>query len=141
VLDWLAAQPNRDTKKIALVGIDQAGIIALTAAALFPERITTIVTTGMFATLITKKAYPSGTHMGLLAPGLLKVGDIPHLASMAAPRRLVIADPRAADNKSLRDREAPEAFRFTRAVYQAHQAGDKLTLRTAMRWDEIVQGI
>jgi dienelactone hydrolase len=141
VLDWLAAQPNRDTKKIALVGIDQAGIIALTAVALFPERVTTLVTAGMYATLITKKAYPSGTHMGLLAPGMLKIGDIPHLASMAAPRRLIIADARDADNKPLRDRDVPEAFRFTRSVYQAHQAANRLTLRPAMRWDEIVQGI
>jgi pimeloyl-ACP methyl ester carboxylesterase len=141
VLDWLAAQPNRDTKKIALVGIDQAGIVALTAAALFPERITTVVTANTFSTLLTKKAYPSGTHMGLLVPGLLKVGDIPELAAMAAPRRLVMAAPLASDGKELRDRDVPEVFRFTRAVYQAHQANDKLTLRTTMRWDEIAQAI
>lgn len=141
VLDWLAAQPNRDTKKIALVGIDQAGIVALTAAALFPERITTVVTAGAFSTLLTTKAYPAGTRMGLLVPGLLKVGDIPELAAMAAPRRLVIAAPLAPDGKELRDRDVPEVFRFTRAVYQAHQANDKLTLRTTMRWDEIAQAI
>ena len=141
VLDWLASQPNRDTKKIALVGIDQAGIVALTTAAIFPEHVTTVVATGTFSTLITKKAYPSGTHMGLLAPGLLRVGDIPELAAMAAPRRLVIADSRDAEGKPLRDRDVPGAFRFTRMVYQAHQAAEKLTLRTAMRWDEIVQGI
>jgi dienelactone hydrolase len=141
VFDWLAGQPNRDTQKTALVGVDQAGIVALTAAALFPDRVTSVAAVGSLASLITRKAYPDGTHMGLLAPGLLRVGDVPHLAAMAAPRRLIIADPRASNASALSERELPEAFRFTRAVYQAHKASERLTLRTTMRWDEIAAAL
>src|SRR5262249_42937070 len=91
-IEWLSQQPGINKQRLAVVGLGQAGIVALTAAALFPDRVTAVATINLPVTLLTTKAYPDGTRMGLLAPGLFKVGDVPHLAAMSAPRRLIVAN-------------------------------------------------
>src|SRR5262245_7619991 len=80
-VDWLSQQPGINKQRLAVVGIGQAGIVALAAAALFPDRISAVATYSLPATLLTPRPYPDGTRMGLLAPGLFKVGDVPHLAA------------------------------------------------------------
>src|SRR6185369_7958142 len=85
LLDWLAAQPGLDRRRLAIVGLGQAGIVALCAGALLVERVAAVDAIGSPSTFITSAAYPQGTRMGLLAPGILQVGDIPHLAALAAP--------------------------------------------------------
>ena len=69
-----------------------------------------------------------GTPMGILAPGILKVGDIPHLASLIAPRRLIIAGGALLNGKNLTEKELQEAFAFTSKVYGAIKAAEKLTI-------------
>ena len=141
VLDWLATQPNRDKEHIAIVGLGHAGLVALTAAALFPERVTSVAAIGSIATLVTPIEYPAGTPMGLLAPGLLRVGDVPHLAALGAPHRLFIGDGRNAAGKEMNNLDLQNAYRFTRSVYQAHRTGEKFTLRATFRWDDVAAGL
>jgi hypothetical protein len=88
-------------------------------------------------TYVTDGPYASGTPMGILAPGVLKVGDIPHLAGLVAPRRLVIAGGVSPQGKKLNQKELEEAFRFTTGVYKAVKAPDKLTITTEPKWDDI----
>src|SRR5207302_6375165 len=92
ILDWLALQPTLDARRFAVVGLGNAGIIALCAAGLFEDRVTAAVTIRTPVTYITEQPYPPGSSMGLLAPGILNVGDIPHLAALVSPRRLIVAD-------------------------------------------------
>jgi hypothetical protein len=75
--------------------------------------------------------------MGILAPGILKVGDIPHLAGLVAPRRLVIAGGVSPQGKKLTQKELEEAFRFTTAVYKATKASDWLTITAEPDWKKI----
>jgi hypothetical protein len=135
LLDWLSAE--RKQNKVALAGFGPAGIVALVAAALFPDRVSAVLTSGMMASYVTNSPYASGTPMGVLAPGILKAGDIPHLAGLIAPRRLVIADGVSPQGKKLSDRELQQAFAFTRKVYTATKAAAKLTIATEPKWEQL----
>jgi len=115
LLDVIAADPETDHRRLVVVGIGQASLVALAAAASAGgERIHALVCVGGLASLVsTGQPYPPGTRMGLLAPGLLHAGDVPHWAALLAPRRVVIADlPR-------------EPFAFTRAVFDLLGAGSR----------------
>src|SRR5216110_1825904 len=90
LLDWIAIQASFDQRRIAVVGLGPAGIVALCAAGLLDGKITAAAAIGAPATYITDQAYGSSMRMGLLAPGILHLGDVPQLAALAAPRRLAI---------------------------------------------------
>jgi dienelactone hydrolase len=139
IIDWLGRQPSRDTQRTAVVGIGQAGLIALAAAALAPEQISSVATVGGWTTLLTPRRYPDGTRMGLLAPGLLTVGDVPHLAAVCAPRRLLLADGTDADGNRLGEKEFNAAFAFTTAVYKTHKTADQLSILTDVRPDDLAR--
>ncbi len=66
--------------------------------------------------------------MAILVPGILRVGDVPHLAALAAPRRLLIAEARAPQNRALTDKELRDAYAFPRNVYRVLQRENALTL-------------
>jgi hypothetical protein len=86
---------------------------------------------------VTDGPYASGTPMGVLAPGILNVGDIPHLAGLIAPRRLVIAGGVSPQGRKLNQKELDEAFRFTAGVFKAVKASEKLTITSDPKWDAI----
>src|SRR5262249_44365081 len=69
-VDWIGTRPDCDPRRLAVVGVGQAGLVAVCAAALDP-RITSVVLLDPLTTLISEEAYAAGTPMGLLAPGLL----------------------------------------------------------------------
>jgi hypothetical protein len=69
ILDWLLQQPGRDLKRTELVGLQQEGLVALTAGALLPERITHVATVRSPVSLVTDKAYEDGTRIGAAGPG------------------------------------------------------------------------
>jgi dienelactone hydrolase len=141
VLEWLAIQANRDANRTAVVGIGQAGVVALAAAALFPERVTSAAVVDGPVSLITDRAYPDGTRMGLLAPGLLTAGDVPHLAALSAPHRLAIVGGIGPKGEPLTGRGIQDAFAFTRKVYEAHRQPDRLTLVPSLRWEELAAAL
>jgi dienelactone hydrolase len=119
-----------------VVGIGPAALVAVLAAAgdLPPDAVVLI---DPMVSFVTDHPYASGTPMGVLAPGILKVGDIPHLAGLVAPRRLVIAGGVSPQGKKLSQKELEEAFRFTAGVYKAVNASEKLTVTTDPKWDTI----
>jgi pimeloyl-ACP methyl ester carboxylesterase len=136
LLDWLGLQSARG-QRVAVAGLGQAGVVALLAAAMNPERVGAVATFGAPVSLVTDKQYPDGTHMGLLAPGILRVGDVPHLAAMAAPRRLLVADGVDVSGKRLSERACRESFRFAQAVFTALMATAKFTIVTDTRPDDL----
>jgi hypothetical protein len=64
----------------------------------------------------------------VLAPGILEIGDVPHLAALCAPRKVLIAEPRP-----LHGQPPGDAFAFTRAVYRVHQRDNALTIMAELR--------
>jgi dienelactone hydrolase len=139
LLDWLALQPGLDRRRVSVVGIGQAGLVALCAAALFDDRINSAASIGAPATLVTTEAYPTGTRMGLLAPGLLQVGDVQHLAALSAPRKIAVAEALSPQGKPLTGKALREAFGFTRSIYQVHKMDNRLLLLETARVKDLVQ--
>ncbi len=134
-LDWLATREDVNRRKLAVVGIGHAGIVALTASALLEDRVHAAAALGSASTLVTDRAYPAGTPMALLVPGLFQVGDVPHLAGLSAPRRLLVKDPKNLAGESLTEKQMSEAFAFTRSVYR-HDRASEGNLRLAREMSE-----
>jgi len=141
LLDWLLLQPGLDRRRFAVVGIGQAGLVALCAGGLLDDRVNAAVTVDAPTSYVSGEAYPTGTHMGLLAPGLLRVGDVPHLAALAAPRRLIVAAGVSPAGKALGEKALKEAYAFTASVYKLHKADAKLTVAETLKPEELASGL
>jgi hypothetical protein len=128
LLDWFATQPSLDPRRFVVVGIGQAGVVALGAAGLFNDRVVAAAALHAPTTYVTEQAYAAGSSMGLLAPGLLRLGDIPQLAALAAPRRLVLAESVTPQGKKLAQGYLDEACAFTRDIYKLYKADAQLTV-------------
>jgi pimeloyl-ACP methyl ester carboxylesterase len=138
LLDWLALQPGLDPGRTTVIGIGQAGILALWAAALFEERSLQAMTVAAPTSYITESAYAEGTSMGLLVPGVLRYADLPQLAAMIAPRRLILADGVAPEGRKLIERHLREAYAFTLDVYRSLRAEPRLTIAEGVSMRELV---
>jgi dienelactone hydrolase len=137
LLDWLVLQPSIDRRRIAVAGLGQAGIVALAAAGLLDDRVSAAVAVAAPVSYVTEEAYASGTHMGLLAPGILRWADVPHLAALSAPRRLVVAEGVSPQGEKLTGKDLQAAYRFTQEVYRACRVADRCTVADQARPDEI----
>jgi cephalosporin-C deacetylase-like acetyl esterase len=77
------------TEEIVVIGEGPAGLIALCAAAT-EKRITKVAAIESLASFVSEEPYV-GQRLGLMAPGILRdVGDVAHVAALAAPKRVVI---------------------------------------------------
>jgi dienelactone hydrolase len=139
VLAFMGVQPGLNTRRLAVVGLGQAGGVALTAAALLGERIASVAAVDSLVSYVTRTAYADGTRMGLLAPGILRVGDLPHLAALFAPRKLTLAGGVSPEGKKLDDKELTAAFAFTRKVYAQMKEEKALEVRAEMKSSEVVE--
>jgi dienelactone hydrolase len=137
VLAFMAAQPGLTSSRLAVVGLGQAGLVVLAGAA-FLDGAASLAAVGAPVTFVTPAAYPPGTRMGLLAPGLLRAGDVPHLAALAAPRKLLIAGGASAGGKKLEEKALQAVFAFTRKVYRLAKAEERLTVRAGEGPGELV---
>jgi dienelactone hydrolase len=141
VLDWLALQPGLDKRRFAVIGLGQAGVVALWAAGLLDDRVSAAAAVDSPVSYVTGAAYPAGTRMGLLAPGILRVGDMPYLAALAAPRPLVVMGGTRAEGGSRTDQQLRDGYAFTRSVYKLHKADEKLTVAENLRPEELVSSL
>lgn len=138
LLDALA--PNgKLPKRVAVVGRGPAGLVALSAAAT-DERITHVASVDALASFVSDVPYRQ-QRLGVMAPGILRhVGDIPQLAALCAPRRVVIAGGERGDGTRLDADERTAVYAFTRAVWQRLGTADALRL-TAPDAADIVQAL
>jgi dienelactone hydrolase len=124
-------------KPIVVFGTGFTASVAILAAAFSSDQHLSVVVEDIMVTYVTDLPYASGTPMGILAPGILKIGDIPHLAALVAPRRLVIAGGVSPQGKKLNQKELDEAFKFTSGVFKATKAADMLTIVAEPDWSKI----
>lgn len=141
LLGWLALQPTLDPRRVAVAGISHAGVVALGAGGLFEDRVATVLTVGGLTTFVTDEAYAAGMPMGLLVPGLLRLGDVPQLAALVAPRRLVVVDGLSPLGTQVTEKGLREAHAFTRQVYRLCKAEPKLTLTEGADLQEVVANL
>jgi pimeloyl-ACP methyl ester carboxylesterase len=141
LLDWIAIQPSFDQRRIAVVGLGSAGIVALCAAGLLEGKLTATAAIGAPVTYVSDQAYGSFMRMGLLAPGILRLGDIPQLAALSAPRRLAITEGHTPQGKLVRLKELQDAYAFTRHIYRLYKNEDRFLLKEEVRPDDIVDAL
>lgn len=139
LLDWLALQPGLDKRRVAVVGVGAAGIVAMCAAGLLEERVSSAAALGAPATFVTDQPYASIMRMGLLAPGILRLADIPQLAALAAPRTLVVAGAVTPQDKKLYKEEIEEAYDFTQDMYQLYKPAGKLLILEDINVEKIAE--
>ena len=127
-------------KEVTLVGRGPAGIVALCAAALDP-RIKQVVTVGTLASYLSEEPY-LGQRLGIMAPGIVRdVGDVPQLAALVAPRRLVIAGGVTGGGKALEPSALKDAFSFTRHIYAVTRSDAALTILDSSQSGNIVRAV
>jgi pimeloyl-ACP methyl ester carboxylesterase len=141
LLDWLGLQPGLDPRRFAVVGLGQAGLVAICASGLLEDRITSAAALGTPASFVSDRTYPAGTRLGLVVPGILGVGDVPHLAALSAPRRLIVAEALGPDGKPLPAKALQQAYTFTRTIYRLHRQERRMTLAEAVRVKEVAAGL
>jgi dienelactone hydrolase len=137
VAEWCASQPRFDRARLGVVGIGPAGILALLAAAILDDLISVAAVLDSPVTYTSGEAYGRKMRMGLLAPGILRIADVPQLAALVAPRRLVVAGGTSPQDAALGGAALERAFAFTRAVYKACAVPSKLTIKPEMSPAEI----
>lgn len=142
VFAFIAKQPGLLKDRLAVVGLGQAALVALCAAAASRPKSALPVSVALIdapSTLVSETAYPAKTRMGLLAPGLLKAGDVPHLAALLAGTPLVVAGGLDAAGKSLDQKGLDKAFAFTSKAYALLKADRSLTLKAEAKASEVVE--
>jgi hypothetical protein len=77
-----------------------------------------------------------------MVPGVLRAtGDIPHLAALLAPRRLVVAGAVTGGGKPLAADELAAAFAFTRQMYLQENVPAALSILPAASAARIAQEV
>jgi hypothetical protein len=103
--------------EVAVVGVGTAGPVVLCAAATDP-RFRRVATVNSLASYISSVPY-RGQRAGLMAPGIVRdVGDLPQVAALIAPRKLVIAGGVSGGGEALSGTELQAAWGWTRSAYE-----------------------
>ncbi len=128
-LDYLTSRPDISKSDISCWAEDEAGLVALFAAAL-DERIKGLT---LERTLASWES-PSGFSYSpsIFPPNILKYADIPELAALVAPRRVTLVDPLDPQRQRLTLDEALKVFDFTIKVYEELNASDNLKIITSV---------
>jgi len=129
LLKSLREQESVQTGPITVIGQGPAGVVALCAAALDDDRrIDCVATVGTLVSYISDVPYEV-QRVGIMAPGILRdVGDIPHLAALALPRRVVIAGGVTGGGQVLDDPQLRSAFEATKQLADLSGRADALTI-------------
>ena len=127
LLDALKENDGKLPREILVAGVGPAGLVAICAAAV-DSRITRVATSGMLASYVTEEPY-QGQRLGIMAPGILRdAGDVAHLASIIAPRTLVVAGGVTGGGKPLDEVALRREFEVTRQAYAIEGTADQFHL-------------
>ena len=113
-VDYLQTRKDIDGQRVSLWAEDLMTLPALYALAL-DERIAGATLVGLLTTYVSPTPVPHPTWT--FARDLLKHADIEHLAALAAPRPLGVANPVGPDLKPVPPAALPRAFTATRQAY------------------------
>jgi len=127
LLDSLEAADIQLPEDLAIIGIGSAGIVSLCHAGL-DARVSSVATVDSLNSFTSPTPYEN-QRLGCIIPGILKdVGDVPQLASIMAPKKLVIAGSVAGNGEKLTLKEMKESFTYTRHIYDLENSGQNLKL-------------
>ncbi|MFO0425477.1 MAG: alpha/beta hydrolase family protein [Planctomyces sp.] len=119
-------------EKIAVIGFGSSGVTALATAAL-DERITSAVAIRSLSSYVSRSPYRY-QHLGIMVPGILShFGDIQHLAALAAPRQVCIADATTATGTPMSESEIQQTFSPASEIHAKAGSSNSLRLITESR--------
>ena len=111
-------------------GLGPAGLVAL-GAAIYEPRIARVAMIGTLASFKSDVPYVN-QRMGILAPRILRdAGDVPHLASLVAPRKLMVSGAVTGGCEVLPATALGEQFAYTKNVYRLLGVEGHLTMAPA----------
>ncbi|MEW6303083.1 MAG: acetylxylan esterase [Verrucomicrobiota bacterium] len=133
-----ALKEKDGTREVAVLGVGPAGVVALCAAALDP-RVTRVATLGTLASYVTEVPYEN-QRLGIIAPGILKhAGDIPHLAALIAPRKLIVGGAVAGGGEALEPDALHRNFVFTADVYHLEKRPENFVMLRGATAEAVVR--
>ncbi len=102
-------------------------LVALIAAALRPDQVTRVGLIDPLVSFVGPDATPwSNLPMGLIAPDILDMADVGHLAALVAPKPLLVAGGVEPTGASASAERRAGAFEYARAVYRVLGAGEDI---------------
>jgi pimeloyl-ACP methyl ester carboxylesterase len=119
----------------AVVGWREGGLAALLAAAV-DSRIRAAAALETLATYVTETP-PHNQRMAVFQPGLLKVGDVPHLAALSAPRPVLVINPVRLDGMPAGEDELHALYTPARARYERAGRPERLIVRAGVSEEEL----
>lgn len=135
-----AQWPSAESRRYHLVGEGPAGLVALSTGAVTTQ-FTSVTAVEPLASYVTAVPY-TGQYLGTLAPGLLRdIGDVPHLAALALPQRVIVAGGVAGSGSKLTAEELTQAFTLTEKVAKQLDQQEQWRLLTSIEADQIAQSI
>lgn len=136
VLDVRAALNALDAnggipKELTVIGIGPAGVVALCVGAL-DSRVSGVVSVRCLSSYLSEAPY-EGQRLGIMAPGIVRdVGDIPRIAAILAPRKLVIASGVDGAGRELDQPSLRRQYDFLQRVYSLENAAAALSISDSM---------
>jgi dienelactone hydrolase len=136
-VSYLTSRPEVDSKRIAAAGHGMGGLIVLFAAA-FDERISSVASNGALVSYSAIAESDLYSHrFGAFGPGFLTTFDLPDVASLVAPRLLVIYNSVDALHRVMDPETVKQAYGSTASEYSARGKPDRFSgmkpLRTKYR--------
>ena len=115
-------------RPFVLIGLGAMSLPALFAAGL-DARVAGVSCTRGLVSFVGQNAKPwADIPMGLLAPNILNVGDVGHLAALVAPRPLVFTRAIETDGTPASLDRTLSTWAFCRSIYQLTGVADRLKL-------------
>ncbi len=134
-IDYLVTRDDVDARNMALVGSGAGSLAAICAAAL-DDRVRSVAAFGLLASFVSRNGF-QGHRMATFVPFLLDVGDVPQLAALLAPRRLILARPVDGQSKPLDAESAARLFDFTEYTYHWYRATSQLQIEPSFSEDRL----
>lgn len=140
LLDALYEHAGGVPKETAVIGVGPASLVALSVAAL-DSRITRAATVGGLATYVTDAPYEK-QRLGIMVPGILRdIGDIPQLAALVAPRRLIITGGVDGVGNKLTQDQMMANYAWTKSISKFEPAANDLRVTADLSPKEIAASL
>jgi len=127
-LDYLETRTDIDSTRLSIWGEETGGLLALYVSSL-DSRIKKVVVSGPLSSYIFEGGIRN-QPLWMFIPEILKHADIAQVASLVAPRTLIIANPIDGAGHSLSLLDAQTDLQWTIEAYDSMDAEDKLLILT-----------
>ena len=125
--DFMSIHPEIDKEKVFVYGKSAEGLMALFAGAL-SDKIKGVIAENIPDSYISQEEFK---HPYIIfIPNILKLADIPDIASLAAVKRLLIINAVSSVNKPLSNEELYSTFSRTTKIYELLNSEKNLKLLT-----------